>query len=1119
MNTYEARIKPLAYWFGRQTIRLPHWLTIVVTVAFAIGLVYQAKKIVVSATSREAANKSEVQRARMSDEISVRAAGRGNPRINLSDGHELVIPYSGPAELTQLLELDQARPLSLCSADFDEDGVPDLISGYAGPKGGIITLLRGNVDSIYPNAPEAKQRKGDGTFTEAPFLSPAFVFGVPEAADFIGAGDFDGDGHWDVVCAKRGSNNLNLLSGDGRGGLRQTKSSGLPGDVTAMVVGEINRRDGLDDIVVGVSGEQGSRALVFEGPEGALRANPEIFDLPAEASSLALGQLDDSYEMDLAVAAGNELIVIHGRDRELSLNSIRHTEVKPAVISRQGFPFAITSIALGDFSDSHTIEVAVLSKDGTIHLLSPRVTEWSDRLLRRREWSPESKLVCSRVTSVPVDNLVLLDSHAHQLHIIADEASAATHRNPDTFAASSYSRVSASLEAQGEPVAVLPMRLNPDALSDLVIASGGSSRPVVVITQAAAVFRVTNTNDSGDGSLRKAIQDANANPGADSIEFNIQGTPPFTITPASAPLPFITDPVTIDGTTQPGFAGKPIVELNGEMAPSILVDEGFQTRVRAGLYITAGNSRVRGLVINRFAQRPDDPKDQLFFGEAIALRLNGSNIVEGNFIGTNVSGKSARRNDTGVFIADSSNNNLVGGTTANARNLITGNRDFNVGIFRESRSTQVQGNFIGTNVTGAAALPDNDVFLAAVGVSLGNSFNATIGGQTAGASNIISGGFYGIFLFLDSTGSLVQGNHIGTDVTGTVSLANFEGVHANEASGNTIGGTTDSARNVISGNDASGIFFGRAGASRSDIRDFLVQGNFIGADSTGARSLSNGEEGIFVLGGAADVRIEQNRIAFNQSGGVVLFNSESFALRFTILSNSIFANRGLGIDLGSDGVTQNDNQDPDDGPNTLQNFPVLISTSSSSEEGSGGFKSAVATTISGTFNSTPNRAFTLQFFFGSNCDGSGHQFTGAIPIPLQPTIQVTTDSKGDARFTYSFDFPASFTSGFVNSTTTDPVGNTSEFSACIAVTNPNGPRITSACKGDGKQLIVNGTGFVDGARVFLNGDAEKTQFVSSTQVIAFKAGKRAVTGDTVKVRNPDATETPQITYTRVNCSP
>src|SRR5207244_4906603 len=98
----------------------------------------------------------------------------------------------------------------------------------------IVTLLLGNVDSIYPNAPEAKQRKANGTFTDAPFLSPARVFGAPVAADFIGEGDFDGDSHWDVVIASRTRNALYLFSGDGHGGFASPAEIDLAGPVTAL---------------------------------------------------------------------------------------------------------------------------------------------------------------------------------------------------------------------------------------------------------------------------------------------------------------------------------------------------------------------------------------------------------------------------------------------------------------------------------------------------------------------------------------------------------------------------------------------------------------------------------------------------------------------------------------------------------------------------------------------------------------------------------------------------------------------------------------------------------------------------------------------------------------------
>src|SRR5438552_3588649 len=254
------------------------------------------------------ASQTQAARARLSEQIAVHAAGLGRPLINLGDGHDLMTAYSGMSDKLQFVEFNlaqavsRAQPLALASGDFDEDGVPDLISAFAGsagvpPASGFITLHRGNVDSIYPNTREAEERKARGEFTDAPFLSPAKVFEVPSEPDFIGAGDFDADGHLDVVMAARGGNHLYWMAGDGHGGFGSTPVIELPGRVTAMTVGEINRRDGLADVVIGIdrSANAGSagvppavdegaggtpayraQLLIFEGPEGALKHEPEM---------------------------------------------------------------------------------------------------------------------------------------------------------------------------------------------------------------------------------------------------------------------------------------------------------------------------------------------------------------------------------------------------------------------------------------------------------------------------------------------------------------------------------------------------------------------------------------------------------------------------------------------------------------------------------------------------------------------------------------------------------------------------------------------------------------------------------------------------------------------------
>src|SRR5262249_5855022 len=226
---------------------------------------------------------------RLSDNVSIQASGRGNPWINLSDGRELLTGYSGITETSRLVENNQAAPLALAAADLDEDGVPDLICSYSKPGGGVITVSRGNVDSLYPNSAEARKRKAEGAFTDSPFLSPATVFDLPIEPELVEAGDFNADGHSDIAIAKLGGEAIYLLPGDGHGGLGAPQQIALPGKISAMAGGEINRADGLRDLVVGIVGPGGPELMVFEGPAGALESKPEVFDLPDQARAVALG--------------------------------------------------------------------------------------------------------------------------------------------------------------------------------------------------------------------------------------------------------------------------------------------------------------------------------------------------------------------------------------------------------------------------------------------------------------------------------------------------------------------------------------------------------------------------------------------------------------------------------------------------------------------------------------------------------------------------------------------------------------------------------------------------------------------------------------------------------------
>ncbi len=234
----------------------------------------------------------------------------------------------------------------------------------------------------------------------------------------------------------------------------------------------------------------------------------------------------------------------------------------------------------------------------------------------------------------------------------------------------------------------------------------------LVDVKAQTTFIVTHTDDTGAGSLRQAILDANADSDLDEIHFNITtGSPPYTIQPTSLhPLPVITHPVVIDGYTQPGASPNTNPPHLGSNAVLMIELDGTNAGTTAnGLEISAGNSTVRGLVINRFE------------GHGIKLTTNGGNRIEGNYIGTNVTGDVGHGNGgVGVNVFGSPNN-TIGGTVASARNVISGNSS-SAGVqiaLAASFGNAVQGNFIGTNAAGTDARP-NGVGLLIVGSASSN---------------------------------------------------------------------------------------------------------------------------------------------------------------------------------------------------------------------------------------------------------------------------------------------------------------------------------------------------------------------------------------------------------------
>jgi titin len=448
----------------------------------------------------------------------------------------------------------------------------------------------------------------------------------------------------------------------------------------------------------------------------------------------------------------------------------------------------------------------------------------------------------------------------------------------------------------------------------------------------AATYTVINTNDGGDGSLRWALTNANAGGELSSITFNIAtnaAAPPFTVNLASA-LPPILSPVILDGTTQPGFAGKPVVVLNGAAVPAA-----------NGLTIAAGGTTVRGLVLQNFAG----------YGIAATAAAAGSNTIQCCFIGTDASGTVAQTNLSGGIHIGAASDNLIGGTNALDGNVISGNANDGIWIdgtptsFRNTivgnwigttwggsnalgnvrqgirissgqlnvvggsndaarniisgngesgvtmegaRATNnaVLGNYLGLNGTGTAALANGQC-----GVRLlnGAQFNQ-VGGTNAGEGNVISGNMLsGVDINTGAQNNRVAGNLIGTSKWGTNAVPNGQaGVAMSTTTNNLIGGAGPGARNVISGNSQSGVYLTGTAACNNQ-----MAGNYIGVDATGTKRLGNGYSGVWLTNASA------NCIGTGEVGGGNVISGNGFHNVY-LQGNGAFSNSVLGNYIGTD---------------------------------------------------------------------------------------------------------------------------------------------------------------------------------------------------------------------------
>ncbi|WP_290661605.1 DUF4347 domain-containing protein, partial [Aquabacterium sp.] len=528
-------------------------------------------------------------------------------------------------------------------------------------------------------------------------------------------------------------------------------------------------------------------------------------------------------------------------------------------------------------------------------------------------------------------------------------------------------------------------------------------------------------------SLREAIIAANTTAGTDTISFAITGSTgtygEYTITMAST-LPTITEAAYINAATQTGYTNRPIVVLDGNggagegLSLSNTAD-GSTIRglvIRAfganGIYVQAGsdNNTIVGNYIGSFnadgsnagaskrnasegiesyganltiggttvADRNVISGNASAFNIYLASGADGS-VIKGNYIGLNAAGTAAFSSTNsayGIMIETSSTNITIGGTAAGAGNVISGFTLQGVWV-TTTGTTTLQGNYIGTDYTGAVDLGN-----AAYGVYVDDGGSAIIGGTAAGAGNVISGNDGGGIYVGSTGGATIQGNVIGLNAAGTAALGNTGvGIYLTTSNASTLGGNTAAARNVISGNSSYGIQ-----VVSSPTGGHVIKGNYIGVGADGTTLLGNGAAGVYITGNSTIIGGkgvgDGNIIAGNGGAGIAVVGG----IYDLFYRNSIYSNTGLGIDLNNDGVTANDYNDGDGGANYLNNFPVITSV----------VTNGASTVISGSIEGYPQaQPIYIEFFSSTSKDASGYG-EGKTYLGF---AQVTTDATtGDATF-------------------------------------------------------------------------------------------------------------------------
>src|SRR5688500_14587576 len=546
--------------------------------------------------------------------ITVHAAGRGKPFLNLRDGREVSVNYSGDKQAAGALQSGAAQARSLASADFDRNGTPDVVAGYAFNGAGLITLQRGNPDAFAPSESSVSVRMEPGYDPDS-LLPGLDVYAVPVSPDFLVTGNFTRDAAKDVLFAAKGGA-LFLMRGNGAGGLDSPQQIDLPGPVTALGAGEFRAADGFTDVAVGVSGPGGESLWIVDAAEGLSDVLVQ-YQLAEPALGIEFGGLDDDPFMDIAVASGSEILVVHGGGRkEQTAESVREERIKVGA--------SVRGLALGAFTWDREgrSEIAALTSDGAIQIvqnskLDRRPFSEAEAAQRTRGnpklqagaitqdvesvpswrpgksagWARAEKIAASSVSEVSssstkplmrtnlafreTDDLILNVANQRKLEIVRPIAP--SEKSLGVFGEKKVATT--SLDVESAPVAVLTLPKKLNGVQDVVLLSSANAEPLIVPNAPNTTITVDRTDDpSGAGLTAASACTAAGN------DCSLRGAIQFANQPANnnttISLPANTYILSINGTGAVGCDGNTVGDLGANQTMSIVGAGAATTIIR-----------------------------------------------------------------------------------------------------------------------------------------------------------------------------------------------------------------------------------------------------------------------------------------------------------------------------------------------------------------------------------------------------------------------------------------------------------------------------------------------------------------------------------------------------------